>query len=117
MLPWQIKAFKDILELFAPDADEDSSDNEIEGKEFVGDDAINLKKPGNVRMDDWTKFINKLVTDLWLKVKQLSNVALLTWFASLLSRCDVMHPSRVCSAHGMHSGVLQLAGSNSSASW
>jgi hypothetical protein len=68
MLPWQIKAFKDILELFAPDADEDSSDNETEGKEFVDDDAINLEKPGNVRMDDWTKFINKLVTDLWLKV-------------------------------------------------
>jgi hypothetical protein len=68
MLPWQIRAFRDILELFAPDADEDSSDYETEGKEFVDDDAINLKKPGNVRMDDWTKFINKLVTDLWLKV-------------------------------------------------
>lgn len=76
MLPWQIKAFKEILELFAPAAaDEDSSDNEAaadinnaDGKQFVDDDAINLKKPGNVRMDDWTKFINKLVTDFWLRV-------------------------------------------------
>ena len=73
MKPAEIKAFKDILDAFAPEEEDAAAPSEM--STTVSAERLQECKT-KMKGDDWTRFINTLVTEKWLKVSSVQIISI-----------------------------------------